>query len=129
MDRNEKARKDMINNKAAQNERDDKMRDAIAEITRALPVLKEILKHKKADFEIHKKVQEIVLSKPNKITPDFEYEADIEYQKLMVERQLILNNLTTLEKQNDIDKLAATLKEHNETLVSYKAQLNFMEGE
>lgn len=128
MDRNEKARNDLkmdMMNK----ERDEKMVAAIKEITKALPTLENLLKLKKEDLKLLYKIQEIVLSKPNKLEPDFEYEADTEYQKLVAERQIITNKLLFLQKENEIDKLKDEIKEMKEKMISYKAQVKFMEGE
>lgn len=128
MDRNEKARNDLkmdMMNK----ERDEKMVAAIKEITKALPTLESLLKLKKEDLKLLYKIQEIVLSKPNKLEPDFEYEADTEYQKLIAERQIITNKLLFLQKENEINKLKDEIKEMKEKMISYKAQVKFMEGE
>ena len=128
MDRNEKARNDLkmdMMNK----ERDEKMIAAIKEVTKALPTLKELLKLKKEDLKLLHKIQEIVLSKPNKIEPDFEYEADIEYQKLIAEKQIITNKLLFLQKENEITKLEDEIKDMTEKMVSYKAQVKYEEGE
>ncbi len=131
MDRNEQARKKRkdTNNKAVQNERDEKMVKAVSEIEKALPVLMELLKYKEQDYVILQKVQKIILSKPLKIQADFVYEEDKGYRALMQERQQVINHLLDIEKQNEITKLKDTIQEHKETLVSYKAQLNFMEGD
>jgi hypothetical protein len=129
MDRNEKARQKLINNKAEANARDEKMIAAIKETQEGLPGLKDMAKFKQLEFGVNKKIQDIVLSKPNRIEPMYEYESDIEYQKLIVEKQKIMNDTYVNEKSNEIRQLLNSIKDHEANLISWKAQMKFMEGD
>lgn len=121
MDRNEKARVEARQNK----ERQDKLVAAVKEIEEGLPAMKDLLVLKKKDLNIITKTQEIVLKKPKKLSPEYEYEQDEQYIKLMEERQLVINDMLLLNKNQEIIDLEKKIAELEDTHEDYSNQIKF----